>query len=237
MEKHVKANLIWLICLLVAIIVITASIRIPTPTRFTELVSFAATISSLILAIFAIFQGLLSSSESEKAKKDAAVFNAQTSQMLASIDRQMPELRGAIQRVGETVVSGTQFVGRESGESKGVDPGKAVPLITQASPAGLLALEAGLLAFKKGRPFKVLSIGDQSLAWYIYGFYGGIASANWMSFSLDEDSVSFVISSMDPSLLEHRDLMARTFDEASRRLEPGNSIVEERKRILLELES
>lgn len=196
MEKHVKVNLAWTFGLLLTIIVGLAAIRIPNPSRLADLVSFAAAIASLILAAFAIAQGVMSSSDAESSKIQAAEFNARTTTMLDLLIRQMPEISREIQRVGDRVTSNsTQFENQQpsisaNGGAQDVkeppDPqilsleDTAKQIIVGASFAGRLAIEAACLSFEKKKPIKLSLLKEPGIRWYVVAYLVALGSVNWV---------------------------------------------------------
>ena len=213
MDRTTKAHVSWIIGLLVALLVLVGTVRMPTAPRLTDLINFAATVSSLILAVYAIFQAALASSEGARSASEARALNARTSAMLESITQSLPEIRMTVHDIKEKVSSGTYAQSAAAQDqrinvARGTDADADV-VIENSTPAGLLALQIAVLTFrsKKALPFDIV---EAKMMWHSFGVISGLSAAKWMNFFYEARSPlsdTLVVHEINEHLQEKYDMI------------------------------
>jgi hypothetical protein len=185
MKNAQRVHLRWAFSVLIGILIVVATVRMPSSQRLTDLTSFAATVASLILAVYAIFQANVAGSESARSSAEAQALNARTETLLQNITNSLPEIRRGVDDIRQAVSGQTysQGVGAaaENASAKALTPQDLTILVTSSTPAGLLALQVAILSHRerKALPFDLY---DAQMMWHTLGVISGLAAAQWMTF-------------------------------------------------------
>ena len=217
MEKHIKVNVIWSIATLIALLILTLTWRVPLPSKSADMMSFAATMCSMALAIIAIFQSLMYAVDASREKREASAFNARTSTLLESIDRQIPDLGRHVLHVSEqlTALKGFESQGPAGSLTRQEETGQQEnnnvdTLILRASAAGLFALRAAVLCVRFKKPI-VLNLSDEQLIWHTVGFISGLSATNWLNFEIGNATLS--VTYLNQTIIDSYDKIVNAFDK------------------------
>lgn len=190
-------NYIWTIGCLIAIIVFFLTRNYGSDPNIKDYVNFAAAVSSLILAVIAIFQNIYSSNGIQNSvteidevtnqlSKTSDELNASASQILTEFSKQKEVIHELHTKVIEIAQNSEQKQSKEApeienGEKKDVgNHEKQIDdFIARSSLSGLLILYAVCISFQKnGLPFNVKELADK-LAFVGYDYaYGYMVSTN-----------------------------------------------------------
>lgn len=235
MEKHTKANLTWIICTLIALLIVVITWRVRLPSKSADMMSFAATMSSMALAIFAIFQSLMYAMDASREKREAIAFNARTSTLLESIDRQIPDLGREMRHVRDQIYSLKGYEQQSVGgkqihllDSPEQQEAAVKIIITRASASGLLALRAAVLCVKQSKAIKLDIFSDQQVAWHTLGFISGLSASNWLNFNFTGSEIA--VSELNKHIYEAYNDIVSKFDNMT--LSPDQTVFAARDRLL-----
>lgn len=216
-----KLHITWLIGTLVVVLIFVITAKFPDATRLEELITFAATLSSLLLAVIAILQSMIYAYAANRNKDTATFFNTRTMQIL----EQIPHLSKSVNDLSENVQR-MQFA--RSPTTTGdqslhmPEPKEFVPvLIATSSLGGLFTLLMCIKSFDRGKHIVIDDFEDKVLGWFSVGIVSGLASTNWMSYFIDGNKL--IIKGINEHLRSSYEDIKRQFDEKSINNQPIRS--------------
>jgi hypothetical protein len=201
MKNAQRVHLQWAFSVLTGVLIVVATVRMPSSQRLTDLTTFAATVASLILAVYAIFQANLAGNESARSSAQARELNARTETLLQNITSSLPEIRRGVDDIKHAVIG--QDYSQTPGTTLSTDAGQIAQapaataaanapvrelttkdltvLVTSSTPAGLLALQVAILSHRE-REALPFNLYDSQMMWHTLGVISGLAAAQWMTF-------------------------------------------------------
>jgi hypothetical protein len=235
MEKHTKANLAWVIFTLIALLILAITWRLPLPSKSADMMSFAATMCSMALAIFAIFQSLMYAVDASREKREASAFNARTATLLESIDRQIPDLGREVRQVREQLSSLKGYEPQSATSAQSQIQGSSAQqadavkiMIGRASAAGLLALRAAVLSHGHKKPIDLDIFLDAQLTWHTAGFISGLSATNWLNFNFAGTEIS--VTTLNQHIVDAYEQIVSAFDIQP--ISPDEGVYAARDRLL-----
>ncbi len=172
---HYRYNLFYSICILIAVIVILLTVKWGAISELVKYITFGLTLTSLFLALIAIFYAIISNSSFSKhigglrAASDSVTSSAASlDRMLSDLEEKISELPGLIRGVEQKVDLTRKEISRSATEATPTDreisssgpngklEGVEVDVksfIDRSSFSGMLALHTVQLAYQTRKPF------------------------------------------------------------------------------------
>jgi ABC-type multidrug transport system fused ATPase/permease subunit len=226
MTPTARLHFTYIISILTAIIVVLLTVRLADDEPVVAYISFALTISSLLLAVLAIVYGFISNASIAQSMGDlhqAASSMRDSAASVMRLTRHMEEGFGSVTTklaaTHELVLSlssnpPTPSPAPESQQAKDIE-GMAQGLVSRSSDFGQLALYATATAFRRKKPFSGVKLSnvfkDEVFPYYFMGWVWACDAARLIDIHRDgtEMDAPWSMKSYSPKLLEELDVAVK----------------------------
>jgi hypothetical protein len=227
-KKELKIHGIYIILILTSIIICLTAFRMGDNEKMFNYISFAATISSILLAVIAIIYSFYSNSSMSQSlgslgsiSKDVAKNTLQmteAAEKLKSKIEEIPIYLKPIEDKADLTNSRLEQLskGPQISSPTIIDKDIKLSYISNSSFLGLKSLYCAILSFQKSKPFKynnINTLSPNNNEMYMYAYFIATSSLGLIRYSIADYVIS--ITNVDPILLENlKDIIYRRAGEA-----------------------
>jgi len=215
-KKELKIHGFYIISILIAIIICLAAFQMGDNEKMIEYISFAATISSILLAVIAIIYSFYSNSAmsqslgsldsiSREVIKNTLQMTEATENLKSKIE-EIPTFLKPIEDKADLTNSRLEQLSKNTSVSTPINIDKQVKMnyLSNSSFLGLKALYTAVLSYQKSKPFKFSDISNLSInntEMYLYAYYISTAAFGLIRHTVNDNE--FTITNIDQIIIEN----------------------------------
>ena len=217
MEKNeLKIHGFYIILILITIIICLSAVKMGDNEKMFNYISFAATISSILLAVIAIIYSFYSNSSmsqslgsldsiSKDVAKNTLEMTSATEDLRKKIE-EIPFYLKPIEDKADLTNSRLEQLSKspQISSSKIMDKELKLSYINNASFLGLKALYCTLLSFQKTKPFKfsnITTLSTNNSEMYMYAYFIATSTLELIRYTISDNT--FTILNVDAVLVEN----------------------------------